>query len=197
MKYPIINKPVKSTIVGILAISAMAVQQSSFAADNNQGTFFGKNTPGKWIIGGKIAQVDINVSGVSDADAAGIVLGYEFARSIGDAGGSSTIEFEYLTGDDTVDSLNTSYDVDVANLFFTYRSAGKVYYKIKGGLSYVNFDVDTFVSNELIDIDDVSAAFGVGLGYRVGDLGVVELEYSADTGDSDLGILGLNALLEF
>lgn len=195
MKYPIISRPVKSALVGILAISAMAAQQSSFAADNNQGTFFGKNTPGKWIIGGKIAQIDINVPDVSDGDAAGIVLGYEFARSIGDAGGSSTVEFEYLTGDDTIGRLNTSYDIDVANLFFTYRSAGKVYYKVKGGLSYVNFDVSTF--DDEFDLDDVSAAFGVGLGYRVGDLGVVELEYSADTGDADLGILGLNALLEF
>lgn len=195
MKYPIIKRQIKSALVGILAVSAMTAQQSSFAADDNQGTFFGKNAPGKWIIGGKIAQIDINVPGVSDGDAAGIVLGYEFASSIGDAGGSATVEFEYLTGDDTIDSLNTNYDVDVANLFFTYRSAGKLYYKVKGGLSYVDFEVNSF--DQSSDFNDVSAAFGVGLGYRVSDLGVVEIEYSADTGDSDLGILGLNALLEF
>ncbi len=190
------NKKFKSAIVTLAAIGALAVQPTSFAADGDTGAFFGNNAPGKWIIGGKVAKVDANIIDEKDADAAGIVIGYEFARSIGNAGGSSTIEFEYITGDASIPSLGLDYDVDVANIFFTYRSAGTLYYKLKGGLSYADFQfTDSQFGNS--DLEEVGLAFGVGLGYRVGDLGVLELEYSGDTSDADLGILGLNALLEF
>ena len=194
MKYPAIKKHTKSAIVSVVV--ALAGHQSSFAADPNSGEFFGNNAPGKWIIGGKIAKVDLNGPEVKDADAVGIVLGYEFARAIGNLDGSSTIELEYISGDATIDSLGLSYDVNVANLYFTYRSAGTLYYKLKGGLSYTDFAFNETQFGQS-EFEDVSVAFGVGLGYRVGDLGVVELEYSADTGDSDVGILAVNALLEF
>ncbi len=188
---------IKSAVVTMVAIFGLAAQQSSFAADPNSGPFFGKSAPGKWIIGGKVAKIDPNTPGVDvgDADAAGIVLGYEFARSIGDAGGSSTVEFEYITGDDNVPEFDTNYDVEVANIFFTYRSAGELYYKVKGGLTYTNFDISTLGIRN--DFEDVSFGYGAGLGYRIGDLGVVELEYSADTGDSDIDVISVNALLEF
>lgn len=196
MKLPTINKNIKSAILTLAAVAALATHNSSFAADPNSGAFFGSNAPGKWIIGGKAAKVDLNGPDTKDADAAGIVVGYEFARSIGDLGGSSTVEFEYITGDGSVDSLGVDYDVNVANIFFTYRSPGTLYYKLKGGLAYSDFEFnDTQLGQS--DFEDVSLAFGVGLGYRVGDLGVVELEYSTDTGDADLGILAVNALLEF
>ena len=48
-------------------------QQSAFA--QNDGFFFGKDAPGKWTIGPKLANVDPNVEGVKDSDAVGIVLG--------------------------------------------------------------------------------------------------------------------------
>lgn len=186
----------KSAIVVLTALGALLTQQASFAADPNAGAFFGSKAPGKWIIGGKVAKVDVNISDEKDADAAGIVIGYEFARSIGDAGGSSTIELEYITGDASIPSLGLDYDVDVANLFFTYRSAGTLYYKLKGGLSYADFQFNDSTFGRS-DFEDVGLAFGLGLGYRIGELGVVELEYSADTSDADLTILAVNALLEF
>jgi len=197
MKTTLLSNPIKSTTVTVVTMFALATQSPSFAADSNSGPFFGKNAPGKWIIGGKLANIDPNTPGVDveDADAAGIVLGYEFARSIGDAGGSSTVEFEYITGDSDSSQFGTEYDVDVANIFFTYRSAGTVYYKLKGGLTYTNFDINTLGVRS--DFEDVSAGFGVGLGYRVGDLGVIELEYATETGDADVDIIGVNALLEF
>lgn len=195
MNQSIISKRIKTTFVTTVAMFLMFTQQIALAAGSNTGPFFGKKAAGKWIIGGKASKIDLNLPGIDDADAAGIVLGYEFATSIGDAGGSSTVEFEYITGDDTIADLDTSYDVDIANIFFTYRSAGTVYYKLKGGLSYTSFDINA--SGTTSDFEDTSASVGVGLGYRVGDLGVVELEYSADTGDADIGIFSLNALLEF
>lgn len=195
MTYPIINNPVKKIVVTAVSLFVMASHPLSFAAGSNNGAFFGKKAAGKWIIGGKVAKIDLNTPDVDDVDAAGIVVGYEFASSIGDLGGTSTVELEYISGDEDIASIGTNLDVDVANLFFTYRSAGTVYYKLKGGLSYASFDVNTFGVDS--EFEDTSASFGVGLGYRIGDLGVVEVEYSADTGDSDLGVIGVNALLEF
>jgi hypothetical protein len=194
-KNKLASKTLKSAIVALTALGALATQQTSLAADPDSGAFFGTNAPGKWIIGGKVAKIDANIANEKDADAAGIVLGYEFARSIGDLGGSSTIEFEYITGDASIPSLGINYDVDVANIFFTYRSAGTLYYKLKGGLSYADFQFTDSIFRA--DTEEVGLAFGIGLGYRVGDLGVVELEYSGDASDADLGILGVNALLEF
>jgi len=220
-----IFKPVGQALLvaGLLG----AAQQSAYA--ENDGFFFGKDAPGKWTIGAKVANVDPNVDRVKDANAIGIVLGYQFAVGIGDSGGTASVELEYLNADNTSDLVGfdtgrdlqpfdsgpifndndtdfvrnpgstpdaISYDAQVANLFFTYRSPGTLYYKLKGGLSYANVDV-RLVDGELLDREDVSLAGGVGLGYRISDLGVVEVEYSADSGESDLGILGVNALLQF
>jgi hypothetical protein len=196
MTHPTTNKKIKSAILTIVALAALATHHISLAADPNSGAFFGNSAKGKWIIGGKVAKVDLNGPDVQDADAAGIVLGYEFARSIGDLDGSSTVEFEYITGDARLDSLGLNYDVNVANLYFAYRSAGTLYYKVKGGLSYADFE---FTDSEFAktEFEDVGLAFGIGLGYRVGELGVIELEYSANTSDADLGIIAVNALLQF
>jgi len=197
MRHQVNSKSTKSIVAATLAILTFAAAQPSLANEPNSGPFFGNNAPGKWIIGGKIANVDPNTPGVSvsDADAAGIVLGYEFATPIGNGGGSSTVEFEYFTGDSSGSALDLDYDVDIANIFFTYRSPGKLYYKLKGGLTYTNFDIN--VLDVESDFEDVSFGWGAGLGYRVGDLGVLELEYSADTGDSDIDVIAVNALLEF
>lgn len=195
-------------------ISSLAAVLASLGISSNvvaqDGPFFGHEASGKWIIGVKAANIDPNMPDTNDASAAGIVLGYEFAKAVGQ--GTSTFEIEYLTGDEeqisTVNELATipstgqgqrlfgTYEADVLNMFFTYRSPGTLYYKVKGGLSYVDLNASP-VSLLDQDFEDVSLAGGIGLGYRVSDLGVVELEYSQGSGDADLGILGLNALLQF
>lgn len=159
------------------------------------GPFFGNEAKGKWIIGVKAAKVDNNIEDLEDADAFGVVVGYEFDRPVGSFGGSSTVELEYIDGDSTNLAGFGEYDPDLVNLFFSYRSAGDLYYKFKLGLSYADIELET---PGLTDgFEDVSLAGGVGLGYRIGDYGTIELEYSADAGDNDLSILGLNALLQF
>jgi len=194
-------KAIKKTPLRSIALSAI-IAATSFGstlshAEDKGGPFFGKSAPGKWIIGGKIAKVDLNQADSVDVDAAGIVLGYEFARSIGNAGGTSTVELEYFTGDDDINSFaGANVDVEVANLFFTYRSPGTLYYKIKGGLSAADVTVSDSLGGRST-ASETGLAGGIGLGYRVGDLGVVELEYQADASDADLGILSLNGLLEF
>ncbi len=184
-------------IKAISLTSITLAATSANAADNglNNGPFFGKEAPGKWIIGVKAGSVDANSEFVDDADAVGVVLGYEFARPIGNSGGSSTVELEYIQADETPISGFGNYEVDMLNLFFTYRTAGKLYFKAKAGASFSTLTLTTPAFDT--DIDDVSLAGGIGLGYRIGEYGVVEIEYSDDTGDNDLGMLALNALLEF
>ena len=87
-------------------------------------------------------------------------------------------------------------DIESTSLFFAYRSAGTLYYKVKGGVSFANFVVDSPLLDEFSS-EEFGIAGGVGVGYRVGDLGVVELEYQADTSDADLSVFSVNALLEF
>ncbi len=192
-----------STTTRVAFISLTFLFACSFSAahaqDDNSGPFFGKSAPGKWIIGVKAARVDPNVEQVDDADAVGLVVGYEFAKTIGGFGGTSSVELEYLQSDTTptLTGSGTSYDAEVLNLFFTYRSPGTLYYKFKGGLSVATFEVNSVIPGLIEDSEDVSLAAGIGIGLRIQDRAFVELEYSQDTGESDFGILGLNALLQF
>ncbi len=194
-------KHIKSNTLRNIALSAIisvsSMTSSLSHANDNQGPFFGKKASGKWIIGGKISKVDLNQADSIDVDAAGIVLGYEFARSVGNSGGTSTVELEYISGDDDISSLGgANIDVEVANLFFTYRSSGTLYYKVKGGISAADIEVNSALGGTS-SASETGLAGGIGLGYRVGDLGVIELEYQVDASDADLGIISLNGLLEF
>lgn len=180
----------------MMALTLSLITSNSFAQDNS-GTFFGKEATGKWIIGGKAGKIDLNAEGVNDADAAGIVLGYEFDQTIGGFGGTSTIEVEYITGDESALDDVLRYEADVLNVFFTYRTAGDLYFKVKGGLSYATVDITSDIIALRDDFEDVAIAGGLGFGYRFGDRGAIELEYSKDSGNADLSIVGVNALLKF
>lgn len=176
---------------------AFAFSATSYAQSDGRGPFFGKDAPGKWIVGAKLAKVENDADETEDTEGVGIVLGYEFARPVG-AYGTSTIEFEYIKTDDgdIADGVLGEWDADIYSVFFTYRSAGTLYFKGKIGAQYSSVDISIpgLIS---LEADDTSLALGVGLGYRVSDLGVIELEYTKDSGDNDIGVLGLNALLEF
>ncbi|MEO0369226.1 MAG: hypothetical protein AAF197_10640 [Pseudomonadota bacterium] len=205
-RYSTLTKYAKALSLVIFAVSA-SLSINAHAQDD-EGFFFGQPAKGKWIIGAKIANVDTNIPEVQDSEAAGVVLGYEFARPVGNNGGSATIELEYLQSDKTRISIEelsqATYEADIINLFFTYRSAGKLYFKVKGGFSYVDRTVNNVAggvllnnNDFLISTEDVSIAGGIGLGYRINDNGVIEVEYSQDSGDADTGILGVNAFLQF
>ena len=45
--------------------------------------------------------------------------------------------------------------------------------------------------------DDVAVAGGIGLGYRFGDFGQIEVDYSGDTGNNAFGSYGVSALVKF
>lgn len=191
----------------LAAATSILLNTSAIAADGSTGPFFGKEAPGKWIVGAKVVNIDPNVPDVNDASGVGIVLGYEFAKSVGD--GTSSFEIEYINGDEdevsVVNSLATipatsgafgTYEADIMNAYFTYRSPGVVYYKLKAGISYVDLNVAP-VSLLDRDYEDVSFAVGLGIGYRINELGVIEIEYTQDSGSADVGTLGVNALMTF
>ncbi len=216
------NKNNTRASIILACLFGLTLSQAASAAETGSmgnGPFFGQQAKGKWIIGAKVGKIENNVEALEDADATGIVLGYHFDRPVG-RNGSSTIELEYISGDSTQPfnarlatnifgagpdnriglnagnfADNVSFDVDVLNLFFTYRTAGDLYFKVKTGLSYSEIEYKT-LGFRGVD-EDVALALGLGLGYRIGDYGSVEVEYSADSSENDLGILGLNALLEF
>ncbi len=178
----------------VLAFTALATSSTATLAEGT--SFFGEQAKGKWIIGAKVANIDPNIAEIKDSRGVGIVLGYEFDKEI--LGGRSAFELEYISGEEQRLNINGigDYEASVLNAFFTYRSAGDVYFKLKGGISYVDIDTsfDFLLDNSF---EDTSLAVGAGVGYRFADRGMVELEYTQDSGDSDLGILGLNGLLTF
>ena len=193
------------------ALLAIALPNTLLAQQSKSGPLFGYSADGKWIIGAKVANVDPNIAEVPDAEGVGIVLGYEFARPVGD-GGSSTVELEYIQTDETavsaLDSLlgtsGTTYESDIVNLFFTYRSPGKLYFKVKGGLSYIDrsiknapFGILTNSGEILVAGEEVALAAGIGIGFRIKEYGVIEVEYSQDASELETSILSLNAFLQF
>jgi len=183
-------------LIKTVAIIALLASGASPVAAQRSDSYGPKvSIAGKWVIGAKVANIDPNDENIRDSRGAGIVLGYEFDKEI--LGGKSAFELEYISGEE--EDFNSgfigTYEADVLNAFFSYRTGGNVFFKIKGGLSYV--DIETSVPFFDDDFEDVSLAVGVGVGYRFNDYGIIEIEYSQDSGDSDLGILGLNGLLTF
>ena len=89
------TKKIKLTS-SVLALVALMFATTTYAQDDNSGPIFGKNAPGKWTIGVKAAQIDPNIEGISDADALGVVLGYEFANPIPRFGGTASVELDFI-----------------------------------------------------------------------------------------------------
>lgn len=201
----------------LVCLIAIMASQSAFAqitTVDTSGPFFGNHAKGKWMIGIKAGKIDNNAEDIDDADAIGLVLGYEFAKPVG-IGGTSTIELEYISGDETeaLDGFAT-YEAEMLNLFMTYRSPGTLYYKFKLGLSYSNVeanglfginippanDLGDFNQVPLVDInseEDVALAGGIGLGFRIQDFGVIEIEHVSDAGNNDLSLTTISAIGRF
>ena len=186
-------KPIQLTTLITLSLTFGSVA----AADD--GPFFGKQAAGKWIIGAKVVNIDLNDSNINDSSGVGVVLGYQFDKTILGGRGKSSFEIEYISGDEdefSFGSVNGTYEADIINAFFNYRSAGQVYFKLKGGLSFV--DINSQIGNQLFDdFEDVSLAIGGGIGFKVSDAGLIELEYTLDSADANVGQLSLNGILTF
>lgn len=194
---------------GLLLVAAVPAWSAGWnysggASANAQkdGTWFGETASGKWMVGGKYATVKNGIKGVDDADVAGLVLGYHFARPV-DFNGTASIEFEYLTstsdGTFSADSdlgVAGIWDLDAWSVFFAYRTPGMVFFKAKlGGMqsdvTYANVAVGDSKKSEF------AFAWGAGLGVKLGDMFLAELEYSVTTGDNELEFISLGGIIEF
>lgn len=163
-------------------------------AQQEEGTFFGQDATGNWIVGIKGGVLQNQDEGYGDATNVGVVLGYRFSRAIGGIGGSSSIEFEATTSVDDGDFSGTTstWDADTYALFFTYSTPGTVYFKAKLGGMITNLSTSTGVSS-----DDTSFAYGAGFGLKLGENAKLEAEYTGSTGDNDLRFISLGGLVEF
>ena len=215
--FKILQPSYKYCITGLLGLMISHTTLAQTEAKDTSGPFFGNHATGKWTIGLKVGNIDNNIENTDDADAVGVVVGYEFSKPI--AGGKSSIELEYISGDVTDRQFGIgNYEAEMLNLFFTYRSPGALFFKIKGGLSYSNLDIDVdpnlvaFPNIGFQDIafpdasssnEDVSLAAGVGLGYKFSNIGdsnvngLVEIEHISASGDDDLSFTGFNFIGQF
>ncbi len=164
------------------------------AFGDEEGTFFGQDATGKWIVGIKGGIMENDTEGFGDATNAGVVLGYRFSRPIGGIGGSSSVEFEFTTSvdDGDVSGTTTTWDVDTYALFFTYSTPGTVYFK--GKLGGMTSDVSSSIPG--LSGSASGLGYGVGFGVKVGQQGKIELEYTGVTGDNSLNFWSIGGLIE-
>jgi len=183
-----------ATLVGATSV-ALAEEPSK------EGTFFGYEAHGKWMIGVKGSKVQNSNNDFSDATNIGFLFGYEFARPVG-FNGSASLEFEGTSttsdgkiGADSDLGETGKWDVDTLAIYFAYRTPGTVYFK--GKLGGVSSQVNNKVPSGNVSTDDASFAYGAGFGLRLGKRAKVELEYTGNSGDNDLGKISLGGILEF
>ena len=178
-------------VLGLLLCPAASAQE--------EGTFFGQDATGTWLIGVKGGVANSNVSGFDDdATNAGVVLGYRFSRAIGGIGGSASIELEGTTsvsdGEFSTAAGSGDWNADTGALYFTYSTPGRVYFKGKLGAMYSKVKTD----NDVIPEEkDTSLAVGAGFGFKMTENAKLELEYASSTGDNRLGFGSLGVLFEF
>ncbi len=206
-QFPLLGSAVKAVMICLVGFAFSQQVHAQYEVAN------ASTAKGKWIVGLKAAQVEVrglesDAFALEEADAYGIVVGYEFNQSIGRTNGTASFEVEVLTTDETnIEALDSSfgeYEADIINAFFAYRSSGQVFFKAKGGISYVdastNFNVFAPGTTGAVQFDDFSFAGGFGVGVRLGKdriKGLIELEYTADTGDAEVNIISLNGAVNF
>jgi len=183
----------------VLAAAIAVFSHLADAAENGT-TWFGNTADGQWLVGIKAGPVSTNDNRFNDADNAALVLGYQFARAIGDRG-SVTAEFEYSDtySDGDLDVIpGASWHVPMWAGFLAYRTPGTVYFKAKLGILYS--DIKTRDAGTIIlDHSDTNLAFGGGLGVKLGARQnfLIEAEWTGTTGDSTVDQVTLGGLYLF
>jgi hypothetical protein len=198
---PLSGSTVRSRFSSLLACGLMLT--STIGIAQSQTTWFGEVADGEWLAGIKLGAVAPDIPGFDTAPIASLVIGYQFARPIGDRG-TASIELEIGTSQDA--DINESgiygpgnYDVHTAGLFMNYRTAGTVYFKGKVGVLDSNIDA-RYDSGQNIKFNDAAFALGLGLGVRLGGEDartVLEGEWVTASGDNDINYFHLGANIEF
>lgn len=168
---------------------------------NAETTWFGYKAAGQWFVGGKAGVVQNGRRDFGDANNAGIIFGYEFARGIAYRGRSS-LEFDLTSsfddgeiGSGSAFGARGEWDVDTFGVFFAYRTPGTVYFK--GKLGALQSEVTTKVGPFRGKDSDTSIAGGAAFGVLVGENGNIELEWTGDSGDNDINMFSLGGFVRF
>ena len=142
-----------------------------------------------WYIGVKAGQMMLDADDAGDATNAGLVAGYRLSE--GDFG-TFAIEGEFTTaiskGDITILGVPCDWDVVTVAMYGVYRSAGDVYFK--GKIGVLNEDATISVAGNSVSESDSGTSFGIGGGFRVGQSGSLEVEYTIIEEDIDFLSIG-------
>ncbi|HEC13649.1 MAG TPA: hypothetical protein ENI80_10475 [Acidiferrobacteraceae bacterium] len=192
----------KGLLLIVFCVSGLGINTPTLA-DNP--SWFGKKATGTWMAGVKAGNMIHEGKDFSNSTNAGLLVGYTFARPVGGAGGSTSVEFEMTTnidkgnfGSGSVLTTPGKWNVESKAVYVAYRSAGTVYFK--GKLGGVIADVTTVrdsgaTSNDTIE--DAKVSLGAGLGMRLNEKANIELEWASGIGENDINYVSLGAVFNF
>lgn len=167
----------------IVRIGAFVVGMCAFAGVHAADSAF--------YAGVKVGQMLPDVQGLDNATNAGILIGYNFPKT---DYGTFAVEGEYTTtiskGDAKALGLTGDWEVDTTSLYGVYRSAGDLYFK--GKVGYLNEDIKVSIAGFSGAGTDSGGSLGIGGGWRFGDAGSIEAEYTIIEQDIDSLSLGVN-----
>ena len=182
------------------AALALALFSSSVQAQSSGTTWFGDTADGQMMVGIKVGDVRIDDPLYENANNATLVLGYQFARVVGNRA-SASVEFEigdsFNEGDLNI-SPPGNWKARTIGLYMAVRTPGTVYFK--GKLGVLDSDIRTRDTGQFIlDQGDTAFAFGAGFGVLLGAEKNfnLELEWTGASGDNDIQQFTLGGLARF
>lgn len=135
---------------------------------------------GEWLVGVKGGAMLFDQSGVSSPTNVAVMAGYQVGVVLGDIG----VEGELTTSVKPGGFQGEDVDLTGQGLFATFRSAGPLYLKAKGGV------VSSEVSIGTVSERTTSEAYGLGVGLGLG-ITQLELEYTLVDSDNDIAFLSV------
>lgn len=197
-----IDKQCKGLLLATIFTCGLAISAPTLAESPS---WFGDKATGTWMAGIKVGNMINEGTDFSNSSNAGLVVGYTFARPVGSAGGSTSVEFEMTTsidkgtfGEESVLTTTGKWDVASKAIYVAYRSAGTVYFK--GKLGGVIADVTTVRDSGATNrdtVEDAKVSLGAGVGMRLSEKANIELEWASGIGENDINYISLGAVFNF
>lgn len=135
---------------------------------------------GEWLVGVKTGPMLIDQTGVDAPTNVAFMAGYQIGVVLGDVG----IEGELSSTIKDGEAQGQDVDLTSSGLFATFRSAGPLYLKAKGGMVRSKLTVGPLSET------NTSEAYGIGIGLGLA-VTQLELEYTVIDNDSDVAFLSL------
>lgn len=160
----------------LAAVGALALAPQAVAA-------------GPFYLGAKGGFVEVDAGGYDAALNAGVVGGYTFWEN---RNGSFSVEGELtLSLVDGDLAGGGEWDITTLGAFAVYRTPQEIYFKGKAGL--VRGDIDVTVGGASVSGSDTELAAGIGLGFKLGKTGNLEVEYTlTEVKNADVDFLSVS-----